>query len=556
MKVELSFHNRYYPWTEIGTDGVTCWLKGTFFYENKLLPNVDVVRLFSSVLEDSHTDHDSLKTLLLTLNGNFALALETPRYIFCTVDRVRSIPLFYAVNGDEALFSDDANHLRDRLDPPFNEENGAEFLVTGYVTGPDTLFDGISQLQAGEYLVYDKADGSLITQFYHRFWHENFFSEDDLLDRLDEVFVRVFQRLIESTKGHQIVVPLSGGLDSRIIVAMLKRLGVEDVICFTYGKKGNREAEISRQVAEALGYRWYFVEHTKENLYDGYHSRAISVYKIYSSNLTSLPHTQDFLAVKELKEEGKIPENAVFVPGHTGDMISGGHIPLDYDQHQSYTFDKFLVDILKKHYSLWKWDATELGPLFKDRVWKSVGDIPVYSNESCANAIELFDFSERQAKYIVNSVRVYEFFGFQWRIPLWDAELIDFFLQVPVSYRIHQLLYKNYAKNLFTQQLQPLSAIDCTTDFLNTSVKSGPFIMDLISGISSRWRIFFDFRWHRYFKHATLFRFLSLLGYGRSNPFCEGSLLHNIVKYNQKSVGMPTLGGFQTRAYLNEIIGK
>jgi asparagine synthase (glutamine-hydrolysing) len=69
------------------------------------------------------------------------------------------------------------------------------------------------------------------------------------------------------------VVPLSGGLDSRIIVAMLKRLGVEDVICFTYGKKGNREAEISRQVAEALGYRWYFVEYTKEKLYDGYHSR-------------------------------------------------------------------------------------------------------------------------------------------------------------------------------------------------------------------------------------------------------------------------------------------
>jgi asparagine synthase (glutamine-hydrolysing) len=113
-----------------------------------------------------------------------------------------AFPLFYAVNGDEALFSDDANHLRDRLDPPFNEENGAEFLVTGYVTGPDTLFDGISQLQAAEYLVYDKRDGSLVTQFYHRFWHENFFSdsEDDLLDRLDEVFVRVFQRLIDPRK--------------------------------------------------------------------------------------------------------------------------------------------------------------------------------------------------------------------------------------------------------------------------------------------------------------------------------------------------------------------
>jgi len=134
-----------------------------------------VVRLFSSALEDSRIDHEALKALLLSLNGNFALALETPRYVFCVVDRVRSVPLFYAVSGEEALFSDDANHLRNRLNPPFNEENGAEFLVTGYVTGPDTLFDGISQIQAGEYLVYDKGDGSLTTHFYHRYWHGNFF---------------------------------------------------------------------------------------------------------------------------------------------------------------------------------------------------------------------------------------------------------------------------------------------------------------------------------------------------------------------------------------------
>lgn len=485
MKVELSFHNRYYPWTEISTDDVTCWLKGTFFYENKLLPSVDVVRLFSSVLEDSHIDHDSLKTLLLALNGNFALALETSRYIFCTVDRVRSIPLFYAVNGGEALFSDDANHLRDRLDPPFNEENGAEFLVTGYVTGPDTLFDGISQLQAGEYLVYDKRDGSVAAYFYHRFWHGNFFSdsEEDLLDRLDEVFVRVFQRLIESAKGRQIVVPLSGGLDSRIIVAMLKRLGVEDVICFTYGKKGNREAEISRQVAEALGYRWYFVEYTNEKWYACAQTDDMKAYYFYAGNLVSIPHIQDFLAVKELKEKGIISENTVFIPGHTGDMISGGHIPLDYDKPQAYAFEKFLRSNLEKHYVLWRWNETELGSLFKSKIQKCVGDISIHDNESCANAIELFDFNERQTKFIINSVRAYEFFEFQWRIPLWDAELIDFFLQVPLALRLKQDLYREYViKKLFVDSLEVLQNNDCTTNIINN--RRNIFTLDIKSPLS------------------------------------------------------------------------
>lgn len=557
MKVELSIHNRYYPWTEVKADGVRCWLKGTFFSQKELLQSDDVIRLFSSALGDSWIDHEALKADLLALNGDFALAMETSRYIFCTVDRVRSIPLFYAVGEDGALFSDDANLLRDRLNPPFNEENGAEFLVTGYVTGPDTLFDRISQLQAGEYLVYDKKDGSLITHFYHRFWHGNYFldSEDGLLNRLDEIFIRVFQRLIESTKGQRIVVPLSGGLDSRIIVAMLKRLGVEDVICFTYGKKGNREAKISRQVAEALGYRWYFVEYTHEKWYNCYHSDEMREYLKYGGNLVSLPIIQDFLAVKELKKEGKIPENAVFVPGHTGDMISGGHIPLDYDQPQSYNFEKFLEDNLKKHYNLWKWDMVDVGPIFKEKITKTVGDISVFDNDSCANAIELFDFNERQAKFIVNSVRAYEFLGYQWRIPLWDEELVGFFLEIPMQYRLNQLLYKIYVNvMLFTWGFRILSTIDCTTKISNNSKGEKMPALCLVHKVSNYWEHIFDVRWGRYFRFPILSRVCSLSWYKGSNPFREGGPSHSILNYNKKNIGMLTLDGFQTKSYLKDII--
>jgi len=557
MKVEMSFHNRYYPWTEVSTGDVSCRLKGTFFYENELLQNDDIVRLFSSVFEGSRIDHEVLRAHLLALNGSFALALETPRHIFCAVDRVRSIPLFYAVSGNEALFSDDANHLRDCLNPPFNEENGAEFLVTGYVTGSDTLFDGISQLRTGEYLIYDREDETLNTYFYHRFWHGDYFSdsEEELLDRLDEVFVRVFERLIASAKGRQIVVPLSGGLDSRIIVAMLKRLGVEDVICFTYGKRGNREAEISRQVAEALGYQWYFVEYTKEKLYDCYHSDEMQHYRKYGGDLVSLPHTQDFLAVKELKEEGKIHEIAIFVPGHSGDMLAGSWIPKDYDKSQVYTFEKFLGESLKKHYNLWKWDGAEFWLLFKSRIQRSMGDIVVHDNDSCANAVEFFNFNERQAKYIVNSVRVYEFFGFQWQIPLWDVELIDIFLKMPILQRIDQRIYKNYArKKLFISNFKALSLIECTTKISEEPDKVRSAIIK--SRVKSIFRIlpsYSDSGWERYYRYPTITRMFNLFGWGYDNPFLEGGHLHEIIRYNQKPLHIMRLGGYRSKKNLSLI---
>ncbi len=515
MNIEMSFRNRYYPWTEIRANDITCWLKGTFFYENELLQGDDVVRLFSSVLEDSPIDHEALKTLLLALNGNFALAVETPRYIFCAVDRIRSIPLFYAVNENEALFSDDANHLRDHLNPPFNEENGAEFLVTGFVTGPDTLFDGISQIQAGEYLVYGKEDESLDTHFYHRFWHRDYFpdSEEELLDRLDEIFVRVFERLIESTRGRQIVVPLSGGLDSRVIVAMLKRLGVEDVICFTYGKKDSREVEISRQVAEALGYRWYFVEHTKKELYDCYHSDEMQHHAKYSGNLTSLPHIQDFFAVRELKRAGKIREDAVFVPGHqsmvAGSLMHGGILagsPVRHNQLKEYTLEMLQKDIAKHYYSLWNWaDTGELAVIFDSKIQMRIGEVNIGSLEEYANALEFFEFVERKSKFIVNSVRVYEFFACEWRLPLLDTELTDFFLRVPLMLRLKQVLYREYAtKRLFVGTYEVLQILDSTTS-LKTGGKHSAH-NGFMRKAKNIWEHAFDVRWGRFFRFPLFSR--------------------------------------------------
>lgn len=476
MKGELIFQNPYYPWIEIHINDTACWLKGNLFHDNKTLREEDVIRLFSSFFMGEHIDHETLKNYLLELNGNFAFVLETSQYIFCTVDRVRSIPLFYAKDKDGAIISDDAHYIREHLNPPFCEENGAEFLVTGYVTSNETLFDGIFQVQAGEYLIFDKITGNFTNQLYHHFWHRNFFtdSEEDLLNRLDNVFVHIFQRLIESTMGYQIVVPLSGGLDSRIIVAMLKKLGLNDVICFSYGKKGNTEAEISRKVAETLGYTWYFVEYTGKKWYDCYHSDEMRAYERYAGNLSSLPVIQDFLAVKILKEEGKIPDNAVFIPGHSGDMLAGSWIPSDI-KYLPHTADYCITNSLQQNYSLWRWNDEKKESVFRERIRKSIGNRSIYDANSLANGVEYFNFKERQAKFIVNSVRAYEFLGYEWRLPLWDAELIDFFLKVPISLRLNQIIYKKYSiKKAFNNEITPLSRIPCTT--INGIYPSFPII--------------------------------------------------------------------------------
>jgi len=177
----------------------------------------------------------------------------------------------------------------------------------------------------------------------------------------------------------------------------------------------------------------------------------------------------------------------------------------------------------------------------------------VHDNESCANAVELFDFSERQAKFIVNSVRVYEFFGFEWRIPMWDAELIDFFLQVPISHRLNQFLYKSYARKLFTRKLQPLYEIECTTDFQcgRSLVKDGVAISSIRNYL---FRLFeFDLGWASQYNHPSVSRIMVTLKGMDMEPFVQYPLILHIIKNNNDLHVAPSTNGILTYDYLKHV---
>ena len=65
---------------------------------------------------------------------------------------------------------------------------------------------------------------------------------------------------------------------------------------------------------------------------------------------------------------------------------------------------------------------------------------------SVADSYELWDWQERQAKYIVNSVRVYEQFQLDWWMPLWDIEFVRFWESVPLELREGRVWFKDWIK--------------------------------------------------------------------------------------------------------------
>jgi asparagine synthase (glutamine-hydrolysing) len=343
---------------------------------------------------------------------------------------------------------------------------------------------------------------------------------------------------------------------------MLKRLGINNVTCISYGRKGSREAIISKQVAKALGYDWLFVEYKNKKWYECYHSKEADSFREYAGNFSSLPHMQDFLAIRELKNHGSIPENSVFVPGHTGDMLSGSHIPRYYlDKSENYTQNTFLKDSLKKHYSLWKFpNDCGLEQVFIEKILKTAVGVEIKDNSTCASAVELFDFNERQAKFIVNSVRVYEFFGYEWRIPFWDAELINFFLKVPIEQRVDQVLYRKYARNwLFSEDLSVLKNIDCTTDILDLRPLEKRSKYEKFLYYKKFIHSYYDEKvnnpiWGRYFKNPVTSRLLAKITRYENKDVEEYPLLRMILEYRNEKKYNLTINGISSLEYLTGII--
>ena len=424
------------------------WFRGYAHYEGRFTSAQSLATQLDECTSDSEW-----RSTVVHLNGCFAAVTGRGNKVLAAVDRIRTIPLFYSRRAGACLVSDRAGRILEgasvrEVDPIA----AAEFGLTGYVTGGDTLSADVGQLAAGEMAVFDASGAAPpIRHPYHQYRHHSFLREDasSLISKLESVHYDVFRRLAESADGRTIAIPLSGGYDSRLIGVCLRDMGVRNVVCYSYGVPGNWESGISRELAKYLGFKWEFVPYTADRWRKWAKSEAYQEYFRSAGNLCSTPHIQDWPAVLELRKGGRVPPDSIFVPGHSGDFLAGSHIPKWYVERSLIGCDELLDSLYRAHYSLWDWppdQRLQLQSWFKTRIEAVTGPLDDCAPEQAADLFERWDLQERQAKFICNSVRVYESLGYDWRLPLFDHELMDFWSRIPIQWRVGRKLYFEFVK--------------------------------------------------------------------------------------------------------------
>jgi len=193
--------------------------------------------------------------------GMFAFAIwdRRNRRLFCARDRLGIKPFYYFWNGREFVFASEIKALLEHPAVSRQCEDSliAEHLAFGYTSGEQTLFRGIRKLMPGHTLTLDATHG---TPEIRQYWDVPAPPHDPAHRTEQDWLAECSQRLEETVRMRLMSdVPLgmflSGGVDSSLIAALMKRMVPERVKTFAvgYAETEFSELEFARTAAQTIG---------------------------------------------------------------------------------------------------------------------------------------------------------------------------------------------------------------------------------------------------------------------------------------------------------------
>lgn len=400
---------------------------------------------------------EGLLDAVRALDGHFAFVLQRGSDVVAVVDQIRSIPLVWAQIGGDLIVAQTVAAVRAAFPEAvsgFDVPACFALAASGYTIGSSTRFEGVKSLLPGKALLIEGGDIAILS--YAR-WLPQPAAGDRASDHayqkaLVDQNEAMIERLMDSAQGRPILVPISAGYDSRLILSGLVAAGYDNVRSFSYGRQGNREATIGKQIADRLGVPWHWEEYSRGRLRKYFKTDAHSRFLEHSDSGTSMPFLQDHAALTWMKMAGVLDSDSIIVNGQSGDFISGNHVPLSLADHTleggRSGGEPGLIDLLiAKHYRLWT------GLIDDDQEASVVAQLSATVHELSRNEehvpdacmYEAIEFINRQSKYVVSGQRSYEEIGVSWRLPLWDPSYCRFWESVPIELKREQRLYREVA---------------------------------------------------------------------------------------------------------------
>ena len=395
------------------------------------------------------------------LDGMFAFAIwdKPSKKLFIARDRMGIKPLYYNLTNKAFTFASNSQALLTQdLDKSVNPIALQQQLsLHGVVPAPNTIINGIKKLKPGTYIVLSEK-GDIKEQTY---WHpsatrpEGNVSEEDYIARTHELLTAAVTKRMAASDV-PIGVLLSGGLDSSLIVALLKEAGHRDIRTFSIGfedidDESGSEFEFSDQVVSK-----FKTDHKKYLLSN---QEVLPRLSEAVMNMSEPMVGQDAIAFYLLSEQVS-KHTKVVLSGQGADEAFAGYFwyPRMAKEHgdEIESFSKHYVDRPHEEYlqtvmpiyqgenHTHKWLSKEFlkpgADSFIDKVFRTdmtrlIVDDPVKRVDNMTMA-----------------------WGLEARVPFMDTELVEWALKIPPALKMRE--EGKYPLKKIARELLPSSVID------------------------------------------------------------------------------------------------
>ncbi|MFD2823325.1 asparagine synthase-related protein [Lacinutrix iliipiscaria] len=297
------------------------------------------------------------------------------------------------------------------------------FAATGFFLDDDTYWKDEACLLPGHDHIFDENNFLIESKPWFK-WHytPKSISFEQALDEYINLFTTITK---EQVGENPVILPLSGGLDSRSQALVLKNLN-NTVQAFSYSFPGGYpEHKISKQIAEVCGFDFDAYKISKGYLWNDIDELA-EINKCFSE----FTHPRQMSVLKELKQY-----QGVFSLGHWGDVLFDRGAP-------DGIVEKDIIPLLLKKMlkpgglefaeSLWEnWNLEgEFKTYFISRIENSLSKIKI---DNISARVRAFKTSQWAHRWTTMNLSIFQA-AHPISLPYYDNRMIEFICTIPEEY--------------------------------------------------------------------------------------------------------------------------
>lgn len=393
------------------------------------------------------------RSFIADLDGSFLIIYhnEEDKSLVIANDRFASIPFYYYYEGKDFIgslnYSDIWTKLGSMDRRAVNKEAFYEFLHFQRLLGDKTYDKKTKYLNSASILYFDEKRRVLKTEKY---WRPDFSNVHKSPNELSRIFADLVSESIyvRTSDNKRYGLLLSGGLDSRLVLAALRK----PIECITIGSCENNEYIVARELACRKGYSHSFVKRC------GTHYADILEDAVF---LGSAMNVYDHAHFLDLGDSLKTKAD-VFLHGHGFDyMFQGKYLPVTrFKIFGKNTYLKRMKNIGRQSikdyfFSRIGYSLKSIEPLslvigekrgsIREYIYSSLEEILQEGYSFCGNVYDLWEYlimhnlSRHYTFLNIASIRTFA----EERTPAFANNLFDFYLSLPAKSRLNRSIFTN-----------------------------------------------------------------------------------------------------------------